>query len=64
MLDLTKFCENNYFSTLESKLRSFQMRLNMQSIVANIQLYGLEMSKVINVCFVQTIPKHCYNYFS
>jgi len=26
----TKLYENNYFSTLETKLRSFQIRLNMR----------------------------------
>jgi len=35
--------ENNYFATLETKLRSFQIRLNKRSIVTNIQLHGFEI---------------------
>ena len=35
--------ENNYFSTTETKLRSFQIRLNLRSIVTNIQLAGFDI---------------------
>jgi len=41
----SKINENNYFATLETKLRSFQIRLNIRSIVTNIQLHGLEIIK-------------------
>ena len=36
--------ENNYFSTTdETKLRSFQIRLNLRSVVTNIQLAGFDI---------------------
>ena len=31
---------NNYYCTLETKLRSFQIKLNLQAIVCNSQLFG------------------------
>ena len=31
---------NNYYCTLEKKLRSFQIKLNLRSIVCNSQLFG------------------------
>ena len=33
-----KIYENNYISTIESKLRSFQIRLNLRFVVTNVQL--------------------------
>ena len=38
--DWKKVYENNYFSTIEKKLRSFQIRLNLRSLVMNVQLAG------------------------
>ena len=42
-IDWSKVYNNNYFATRETKLRSFQNRLNLKSIVKNIQLHGLEI---------------------
>ena len=36
-IDWKKVYENNYFSTIETKLRSFQIRLNLRSLVMNVQ---------------------------
>ena len=36
--------ENNYHTTNKTKLRSFQIRLNLRSIVTNVQLYGLDIA--------------------
>ena len=33
--------ENNCYCTLETKLRSFQIKLNLRVIVSNSQLFGL-----------------------
>ena len=33
-----KIYENNSFSTIETKLRSFQIRLKLRSVVTNVQL--------------------------
>ena len=35
-----KIYKNNYLATNKTKLRSFQFRLNMRSIVTNVQLNG------------------------
>ena len=32
--------KNNYYCTLEMKLQSFQIKLNLQAIVCNLQLFG------------------------
>ena len=42
-IDRSKVYNNNYFATRETKLRSFQIRLNLKSIVTNVQLHGLEI---------------------
>ena len=42
-IDWSKVYYNNYFATRETKLQSFQIRLNLKSIVTNIQLHGLEI---------------------
>ena len=33
-----KIYENNYFSTIETKLISFQIRSDLRSVVTNVQL--------------------------
>ena len=38
-----KIYENNYFSIIETKLRSFQIRLNLRSVVTNVQLAGFDI---------------------
>ena len=35
--------KNNYYCTLETKLRSFQIKLNLRAIVCNSQLFGFGM---------------------
>ena len=37
-IDWSTIYENNYCATNETKLRSFQIRLNLRSIVTNVQL--------------------------
>ena len=39
-IDWKKVHENNYFSTMKVKLRSFQIRLNLRSLVIYVQLAG------------------------
>ena len=41
-IDWSTIYENNYYATNETKLRSFQIRLNVRSIVTNEQLYVLD----------------------
>ena len=35
--------ENNYYATNKNKLRSFQVRLNLRSIVTQLHLHGFEL---------------------
>ena len=35
--------ENNYHATNENKIKSFQIRLNLRSIVTQLQLHGFEL---------------------
>ena len=39
-IDWKKVYESNYFSTTQTKLRSFHIRLNLRSLVMNLQLAG------------------------
>ena len=39
-IDWKKVYENSYFSTIETKPRTFQIRLNLRSLVMNVQLAG------------------------
>jgi len=59
----SKVYENNYFATLETKLRSFQIRLNTRSIVTNIQLHGFEIIER-NLClFCSKSPENLLHLF-
>ena len=51
-IDWKKIYENNYFSSIETKLRSFQIKLNLQSLVMNVQLagFGIIDSKLCSFC--------------
>ena len=55
-IDWKKVYENNYFSTIETKLRSFQIRLNLRSLVMNMQLagFGIIDSEIVLVLFTTT----------
>ena len=52
-IEWSKVYKNNYFATNETKLRSFQIRLNMRSIVTNVQFngFGIVDSIIIVFCF-------------
>ena len=51
-IDWKKVYENNYFSTIETKLKSFQIRLNLRSLVMNVQLagFGIIDSELCSFC--------------
>ena len=51
-----KAYKNNYFSTIETKLRSFQIRLNLRSLVMNLQLAGCGIidSELCSFCLQQS----------
>ena len=62
-IDWKKVHENNYFSIIETKLRFFQIRLNLRSLVMNEQLagFGIIDSKLCSFCFEQ--PKTLLHFF-
>ena len=55
-MDWKKVQESNYFSTVETKLRSFQIRLNLRSLVMNVQLVGFNISdsELCSFCLEQS----------
>ena len=62
-IDWKKVYENNYFSTIETKLRSFQIRLNLRSLVMNVQLagFGIINSELCSFCLQQ--PETLMHFF-
>ena len=48
-IDWSTIFKNNYYATNATKLRSFQIRLNLRSIVTNIQLHVLDIASD-NLC--------------
>ena len=62
-IDWKKVYENNYFSTIETKLRSFQIRLNLRSLVMNVQLagFGIIDSELCFFCLQQ--PETLMHFF-
>ena len=62
-IDWKKVYENNYFSTIETKLRSFQIRLNLRSLVMNVQLagFGIIDSELCSFCLQQ--PETLMHFF-
>ena len=45
---------NNFLSTIESKLRSLQVKLNLRAIVTNKQLHGLGLIENGTCVFCKT----------
>ena len=62
-IDWKKVYENNYVSTIETKLRSFEIRLNLRSLVMNVQLagFGIMDSELCFFCLRQ--PKTLMHFF-
>ena len=62
-IDWKKVYENNYFSTIEAKLTFFQIRLNLRSLVMNVQLagFGIIDSELCSFCLQQ--PETLIHFF-
>ena len=62
-IDYKKVYENNYFSTIEAKVRSFQIKFNLLSLVTNVQLagFGIIDSESCSYCFEQ--PEKFIHFF-
>ena len=56
-------CENKCFSTIDKNLRSFQIRLNLQSLATNVQLtdFGIIDSELCSFCLEQ--PETLIHFF-
>ena len=50
LIDWKKVYKNNYFSTIKTKLRSFQIKLNLRSLVMNVHLVGFG-TVIMELCF-------------
>ena len=55
-IDRNKIHENNYLATNEKKMRSFQFRLNMRSIVTNVHLNGFRIADKNHCVFCSENP--------
>ena len=62
-IDWPQIYQNNFYATIETKLRSFQIRLNYRSIVTNSQLFGMEIVSN-NLCsFCREVPETLIHLF-
>ena len=55
--------ENNYFATNETKLRSFQIRLSLRSIVTKVQLAGFGIVDSADCVFCSEKPETIVHLF-
>ena len=56
-INWTIIYKNNYYCTLETKLRSFRIKLNLQAVVCNSQYLDLARLKIICVHFAKKLLK-------
>ena len=52
--DWSNICQSNYYSTVETKLRSFQIKLNLRAVVTNACLFHFGMIDSPNCVFCNT----------
>ena len=57
VFDWDQVYKTNYLCTIETKLRSFQIKLNLRVIVTNIQLFGFGLIESQIVSFATKHPK-------
>ena len=50
--------ENNYYATNKTKLRSFQIRLNLRLIVTNVQLYARTFLILLVIIYAHFVVKN------
>ena len=55
--------ENNYFATNETKLRSFQIKLNLRSIVTDVQRAGFGIIDSNHCAFCSEEPETIILFF-
>ena len=63
VVDLDEIYKTNYLCTIETKLRSFQIKLNLRVIVTNIQLFGFGLIKSQNCKFCYKAPETLLHLF-
>ena len=57
VVDWDQAYKTNYLCTIETKLRSFQIKLNLRGVVTNIQLFGFGLIESQIVSFATKHPK-------
>jgi len=62
-INWTKIYITNYYCTLETKLRSFQIKVNLRVTVTNVQLHGFGMIENNFCCFCKTNPETMMHLF-
>ena len=57
VIDWDEIYKTNYLCTIETKLRSFQIKLNLRVVVSNIQLFGFGLIESQNCKFCSKAPE-------
>ena len=63
VVDWNEIYKTNYLCSIETKLRSFQIKLNLRVIVTNIQLFGFVLIESENCKFCNKAPKTLLHLF-
>ena len=63
MVDWDEVYKTNYLCTIETKLRSFQIKLNLRAVVTNIQLFGFGLIESQNCKFYNKAPETLLHLF-
>ena len=63
VVDWNKIYKTNFSCTIETKLRSFQIKLNLRVVVTNIQLFGFGLIESQNCKFCNKAPETLLHLF-
>ena len=63
VVDWDDICKTNYLCTIETKLRSFQIKLNLRVVVTNIQLFGFGLIESQNCKFCNKASDTLFHLF-
>ena len=63
VVDWDEINKTNYLCTIETKLRFFQIKLNLRVVVTNIQLFGFRLIESENCKFSNKAPETLFHLF-
>ena len=63
VVDWDEIYKTNYLCTIETKLRSFQIKLNLRVVVTNIQLFGFGLIESQSCKFCNKTPETLLHLF-